>query len=279
MGTAAGVVLGCGSGAPWPVRVARAPLRLVLWLAMRVGLRITVEGVRVDGPAIVASNHPNLIDGLLVLMADACMRPIARWHRQPIVRLGLWIGDSVITTTGTPARPERGAYAGALAHLRAGGRVWIAPEGGWQPETTLRPPRTGAVRLAHAASVPIQVLAIRHTPHPGPDLSRWPWRRHAGSRTWGWRPRVTLHWGPCLTTTGDVADDGDRLMTAIAAATDTTWSAADLALVPAPSGSLLAAPPEGPQRNGERRAAGGPTTTPAPAYPDVSTIVSPEPEP
>ena len=219
--TAAEAAAGSAPGAALPVRLVRAPLRVALWSAMRLGLRISVEGTRWPGPAVIASNHPNLLDGLLVLMADASMRPVARWHRHPIVRLGLWIGDSVITSIGTTANPQRGAYARALAHLHAGGRVWIAPEGGWQPDVTLRPPRSGAVRLAHAAAVPLQVLAIRHSPHPGPDvgrlagLARSPWRR----------PRVVLHWGPRLTTTGDVAADGDRLMAAIAETAGMAWAA------------------------------------------------------
>jgi 1-acyl-sn-glycerol-3-phosphate acyltransferase len=211
---AAEAVRTCGLGAPWWVRATRGPLRLALWLALRLALRIDVEGIRGSGPAVIASNHPNLIDGLLVLVADPSMRPIARWHRYRVVRLGLWIGNCVITSIGTTATLQRGAYIGALAHLRRGGRVWIAPEGGWQPEVTLRPPRTGAVRLAHMAAVPIQVLAICHAPHPGPEIHRWPLRS---------RPRVVLRWGPCLTTTGDIAADGDRLMTAIAESAGMTW--------------------------------------------------------
>jgi len=226
MTTAVEAVAGRAPGVSLPVWAVRAPLRLALWSAMRLGLRISVEGTRVPGPTVIASNHPNLLDGLVVLMADGSMRPVARWHRHRLVRFGLWIGNCVITSTGTPANPQRGAYARALAHLHAGGRVWIAPEGGWQPDVTLRPPRTGAVRLAHAAVVPIQVLAVCHTPHPGPDLStlaglrRSPLRRH----------RLVLRWGPCLTTTGDVTADGDRLMAAIAETAGMTWaSAADAA--------------------------------------------------
>jgi 1-acyl-sn-glycerol-3-phosphate acyltransferase len=210
------VIRTCGSELSWPVRAWRAALRLALWSLMRLGLRISVEGVRVTGPAVIASNHPNLVDGLVVMMADATLRPVARWHRRSVVRLGLWAGNCVITTTGTPVTPHRGAYTEALAHLRDGGRVWIAPEGGWQPDLTLRAPRTGAVRLAHAASVPIQVLAVRHTPHPGPDVRRWP--------VWS-RPRVVLRWGPTVTATGDITTDVDRLMTAIAEASGATWTA------------------------------------------------------
>lgn len=199
-----------GHAAGWPSRAVRAPLRLLLWVGLRAGLRITVDGAPVGGPAVVASNHPNVIDGLLALMADAHLRPVARWHRSAVVRAGLWVGDSIITTTGTPVRPHRGAFADALAHLRAGGRVWVAPEGGHQPRRTLRSPRSGAVRLAHAAGVPLQVLAIDHRPHPGPDVRRWPL---------GTRPRVALHWGPTVPTSGDVVADCARLVEAIAAAT------------------------------------------------------------
>jgi len=197
------------------LRLVRTPLRLLLWLALRCGLRIRVEGHRREGPAIVVSNHPHVIDGLVVLLADPGMRPVARWHRVPLLRAGMWVADCIITTTGTPLRPHRGAYADALAHVRRGGRVWIAPEGGWQPEPTLRYPHTGAVRLAHAAGVPIEVLGVIHGHHPGPHLAAWrPWHR----------PHILLRWGEVVTTTGDVDVDIDRMMTAISAATGWAWT-------------------------------------------------------
>jgi 1-acyl-sn-glycerol-3-phosphate acyltransferase len=205
----------CGSAAPLPVRLLRATLRLLLWLIMRATMRVTVEGNRRDGPAVIVSNHPNLIDGLLVLMADPSMRPVARWHRHALVRAGLWVGNCMITTTGTPVEPHRGAFLQALTHLNNGGRVWIAPEGGWQPQRELRSPRTGAVRLAQMAGVPLQVLAIRHEPHPGPDVGRWPVRT---------RPAVTLRWGPRLATNGDMDGDIDRVMSALAATAGMTWN-------------------------------------------------------
>lgn len=92
--------------------------------------------------------------------------------------------------------------------------MWIAPEGGWQPKRLLRYPRTGAVRMAAMARVPVQVLAVLHEHHPGPDLAAWrPWHR----------PRIVLRWGQVLTMTGDVARDIDRTMSAIAEASETTW--------------------------------------------------------
>ena len=208
-------VAGAGAATPTLVRIARGPLRGLLWAWLRLTLRISVQGAHTPGPAVIVSNHPHVLDGLLVLMADTAMRPIARWHRVSLLRFGMWIGNCVITTTGTPVTPARGAFADALAHLRRGGRIWIAPEGGCQPLLTLRRPRSGAVRLAHAAKVPIQVLAVIHERHPGPTLRHWrPWRR----------PRVILRWGGTITMTGDLKTDTDLLMTAIADGAGATWS-------------------------------------------------------
>jgi 1-acyl-sn-glycerol-3-phosphate acyltransferase len=199
-------------------RLVRTPLRAAFWAVLRSGLRMSVEGQRHDGPAVIVSNHPNLIDGLIVLLADPTMRPIARWHRVPLVRAGMWVAASLITTTGTPVSPHRGAFASALAHLREGGRVWIAPEGGWQPALTLRHPRTGAVRLAHATGVPVQILGIVHDTHPGPTLSTW-----RGLP----RPRVLLRWGPVIRPTGDLAADVDAMMTALGQTCGAIWPPSD----------------------------------------------------
>ena len=171
---------------------------------------------------LVLVTHPeatHVVDGLVLQLTDRTMRPVARWREVALLRAGMGVADCRVTTAGTPVQPHRGAYADALAHLHAGGRVWIAPEGGWQPDVALRPPRTGATRLAHAASVPIQVLAILHTPHPGPDVRTLASIGRSSFR----RPRVVLRWGPCLTATGGVRADGHRLMTAIAETAGMTW--------------------------------------------------------
>lgn len=220
-------------------RVVRTSARTVLWAALRAGLRVRVEGERLPGPAIVVSNHPHVIDGLIVLFADPTLRPVARWHRLAVARVGMWVSDCIVTTTGSAAPPPpRGAFAQALAHVRDGGRVWIAPEGGWQPQRTLRPPRTGAVRMAAMAGAPIQVLGVLHEEHPGPRLTAWrPWRR----------PGIVLRWGPVVTATGQLDEDIDRMMTAIAGATGTVWApdtcdAPDPAARHAPTGDAPADP-------------------------------------
>jgi 1-acyl-sn-glycerol-3-phosphate acyltransferase len=202
---------------PPVLRLVRTPLRAMLWLGLRAGFRLRTEGDRCEGPAVVVSNHPHVIDGLVVLIVDPRMRPVARWHRVALLRAGMWVADCIITTTDChPPQPHRPAFADGLRHVREGGRVWIAPEGGWQPEPTLRYPRTGAVRMAAMAGVPLQVLGVVHDDHPGPDLTAWrPWRR----------PGILMRWGPVLTMTGDVDEDIDRMMTAIAETTGWTWTA------------------------------------------------------
>lgn len=194
----------------------RAPLRTAIRAVVLLAVRIEVRGQRLDGPAVVVSNHPNAIDGVVAMAADPTVRPIARWQRNPLARAGIWIGDCVVTTAGT-TRDHRPAYEQAADHLRAGGRIWLAPEGGAHAGGTLRTPRSGAVRMAHTAGVPIQALGIVHERPEGPRLRDWrPWRR----------PRIVLTWGAAVTTCGILPLDNDRMMGAIAAASGTRWAPA-----------------------------------------------------
>lgn len=210
----AGTALARAAGA-----TVRRLARTLLAAALGAAFRVRVEGHRLDGPAVVVSNHPNAADGLLAMLADRHLRPVARWQRNPLARLGIWVGDCIVTTAGTD-RPHRPALASAVAHLEHGGRVWLAPEGGAHTRRALRPPRSGALRMAHAAGVPIQALGIVHDPHPGPRLRDWrPWRRH----------RVTLRWGPVVRTCGIIDVDGDRMMTALAAASGMDWQPREVA--------------------------------------------------
>lgn len=178
-------------------------------LAGLIGRVVRVEVVgahrRVDGPAVIVSNHPHWLDGAVALLADRQLRPIARRQRHPVARLGIWAAGAVVTA------PPRPAFAEAAAHLRAGGRIWLAPEGGAHAGRRLQAPRSGAVRMAHLASTPIQPLAIGwHDDPAGPHLHRWrPWRRRV----------VRLTWGEPVHTTGDVAHDNARMMAALAAVT------------------------------------------------------------
>lgn len=206
-----------------PATLLRGVLREVVAAVLHRLVDLRVEGVarRVDGPAVVVSNHPHVADGALAMLADRSLRPVARWQPQRSARALIWLADSVVTTAGT-GRDPRPAWSTAVAHLGDGGRIWLAPEGGSHQEPTLRRPRSGAVRMAAAAGVPVQPLGIRwHDGTAGPRLSAWrPWRR----------PVVTLEWGePVLVRADDedvVVAEGDRVMRALADVTGLPYASA-----------------------------------------------------
>ncbi|MBW3620069.1 MAG: 1-acyl-sn-glycerol-3-phosphate acyltransferase [Actinobacteria bacterium] len=192
-----------------PATVVRLVVRETIGMLLRAVVDVRVEGAerRVDGPCVVVSNHPHVLDGPVAVAADRSLRPVARWQPNRAARFAIWAGGSVVTTAGT-GRDPRPAYEQAADHLRAGGRIWLAPEGGSHQGAALRAPRTGAVRMAHAAGVAIQPLAIDwHDAASGPDLRAWrPWARR----------RVTLRWGAAVVTTGAVEEDGHRMMRSLA---------------------------------------------------------------
>jgi len=207
---AAGAFVAAPSG-----RLMQLAVREMLGVLLRLVVRIEVTNPhgRIDGPAVVVSNHPHWIDGAVAVQADRSLRPIARWQPHLGARFAIWAGNAVVTTAGTGHDP-RPAYMQAADHLGAGGRIWLAPEGGSHQHLRLRAPRSGAVRMAHAAGVPIQPLAIEHEAGDGTLPGRWrPWRR----------PVVRVCWGPVVHTTGDVSTDNDRMMTCLSRVSGLAW--------------------------------------------------------
>lgn len=208
----ASALVGAMVASPVAGRALQVAVREALHLLARLVIRVDVvdHAARIEGPVVVVSNHPHWLDGVAALLADRRMRPVARWQRNLGARVGIWAADAVVTTARTPLDP-RPAFTHAAAHLQGGGRIWLAPEGGSHADPQLRAPRSGAVRMAHLARVPIQPLAIHWLDDPaGPHLHRWrPWSRRV----------VRLTWGTPVTTTGDVAADNHRMMRALATVT------------------------------------------------------------
>jgi 1-acyl-sn-glycerol-3-phosphate acyltransferase len=140
-------------------------IRWVAELIVRLmGWRVDVQGLeRVPrrGGAVLAFNHHSYFDFVMVAwdVVRKVERPVrflakreiwsSRWAGW-IVRLG---GAVPVDRTDTTSR--HGAFTAAVEALERGELVAVAPEQTISPSFELLPFRTGAVRMAKAAGVPI----------------------------------------------------------------------------------------------------------------------------
>ena len=177
------------TGAP-----ARAPLvhRALRRPALRVLERFfdfRVEGAErlpATGPYIVAANHHNYLDGVVLTLAVP--RPIAFIVMPRVYRatplpplLHRHVGSIPISLK----RPDVGALRRALERLRQGHLVGIFPEGPFSTRGRLEPGLPGVGLLALCSGVPVVPAGIRGTYEALRD--RWGYvpRRHPLSVRFG----------------------------------------------------------------------------------------------
>ena len=122
------------------------------------------EHVPADGPFIVAANHHNYLDG--IVLAAAVPRPIAFlvmprvWKATPLhPLLHRHLGSILLNLS----RPDVGALRRALRVLADGRPVGIFPEGPFSVRGRLEPGLPGVGLLALRSSVPVVPAAIRGT--------------------------------------------------------------------------------------------------------------------
>jgi 1-acyl-sn-glycerol-3-phosphate acyltransferase len=152
------------AGAPAPTR----RFRLVAWLVIAcfrlMRWRFTFRGlehVPREGGAVVVWNHTSHVDFLVVAYA------ILRHTGRPVRFLAMrelwdhrWLGwvprfaEAVPVDRGS-SRGRASALADAVAALREGHLVMVAPEGTISHAFDLLPFRTGAARMAELADVPL----------------------------------------------------------------------------------------------------------------------------
>ncbi|MFD2767966.1 lysophospholipid acyltransferase family protein [Micromonospora eburnea] len=172
------------------------------------------------GGAILAANHLSVADQLFLGVLTP--RHIAFWAKAEYFRspgLRGRLTRRVVTAMG--AIPvDRGGGRAALAALdaavpvlRSGGLVAIFPEGTRSPDGRLYRGRTGVVRLAHQAGVPIIPVGIRGTDRLRPPGGSLP-RRHPVSITFG--PAIPVH----IETPADIRRLTDTLMATIQTLTE-----------------------------------------------------------
>lgn len=137
-------------------------LQRVIWVVVRVIVRPDLTGVeRVPaiGPLIISCNHLHALDIPTVALAIPRWPAVFaadKWRRT----LGGWImehGTRVIYVTRGEA--DREAMNQALAVLRAGGTLAVAPEGTRSRTGGLQPGRDGAVYLASRTGATILPVA------------------------------------------------------------------------------------------------------------------------
>ena len=151
---------------------------------MRLGWRPTVEGlenVPATGGAILAGNHLSVADELF--LGAVVPRHIAFWAKaEYFTGTGFrgWLSRSVIAGVGA-IRVERAggraalsAFDSAIPVLRGGDLVAIYPEGTRSPDARLYRGRTGTVRLAQAAGVPVIPVGMIGTDKVQPIGARVP---------------------------------------------------------------------------------------------------------
>jgi 1-acyl-sn-glycerol-3-phosphate acyltransferase len=148
---------------PFVYQVLRGGVRAALerWFALRVD---GVQHLPPAGPYIVAANHHNYLDG--VLLAVALPTPIRFlvmprvWRATP---LHPWLHRRLGSIPLSLQRPDVGALRTALRALDAGRVVGIFPEGPFSVRGQLERGLPGVGLLALRAGVPVVPAAISGT--------------------------------------------------------------------------------------------------------------------
>ncbi len=128
---------------------------------MRLALNLDIErqAPLPPGAKIIAANHPTTTDPFYVL--SLVREPVyvlvtEMAFKSPVLGPVLRASGHIQVIAGQ----GRAAFDAAVRRLQDGNTVAIFPEGTLSPEGALHPPRTGAVRLALIAGVPVIPVGI-----------------------------------------------------------------------------------------------------------------------
>jgi len=139
--------------------ITKTILRFYLRLFHRVKY-YGLENIPPAGGAILASNHPTYMDPVVIRVGvrrRICWMAWDALFRVPV--LG-WMIRNMSAYPVDPDRADRSAYRQTLELLRRGEIVGVFPEGGRSYQPLMGLPRSGAVRLAARAGVPVIPVSI-----------------------------------------------------------------------------------------------------------------------
>ena len=165
------------------------------------------ERIPHDGPVIVVSNHRSYFDGTALSMALARVPRTFRFLGKRELFKPAPIGALLRLYGGIPV--DRGTGSDepldeALAALRAGEAVWLAPQGTIPRGPAFFDPdlhgRSGAARLAHARHAPVYPVGVWGTERVWPRNARLPRLNLVSS------PLVTIRVGPQVALSYDDLD-------------------------------------------------------------------------
>lgn len=149
-------------------------LRAIVTLFFRVCTRYIVTGrenLPERSPLIVAVNHIHTLDSPAVMAAlpwQVSTLAARKWERH-FKGFLLRLTGAIFVSRG---RVDRVALRRALAVLRAGGVLGMAPEGTRSRTFDLQPARGGIAYLAHLSGAPILPVAVTGVEQVIPSLLR-----------------------------------------------------------------------------------------------------------
>ncbi|MFE9249150.1 lysophospholipid acyltransferase family protein [Streptomyces sp. NPDC007088] len=120
------------------------------------------ENIPRTGGAVVVSNHISYLDFIFDGLAALPQKRLVRFMAKESVFQNKVSGPLMRGMKHIPVDRDQGekAYAHALESLRSGEIVGVFPEATISPSFTLKTFKTGAVRMAQEAGVPIVPMAV-----------------------------------------------------------------------------------------------------------------------
>ncbi len=152
-------------------RMLRAIVRAFFHVCTRYRI-VGLANVPPGGPLIVAMNHIHMLDSPAAMAAlpwPVTAFAARKWERHPLLGTFLRAAGAIFITRG---EVDRRALRGALAVLRQGGVLGLAPEGTRSRTGGLQPARAGVAYLAYLSGAPILPVAITGVEHVVPALLR-----------------------------------------------------------------------------------------------------------